>query len=210
MKESNHRVSSFGWDNTASVLKENALTMPNIMTAECLEQTVSLLRTHVKSPSFVYAVGYALEKVHSGVMAHLVNGEHGRELAAAIWNLLNPAAKIVVDDMEQPTAEREYRIAKGSVIDLRIRFHHKRTGQTHWILCEYKVEGTGNHDRQCQAFHDGWIAGPHGDEPTTYAFVTLGGARFWRPPSPPSPFHHVDIPDVVNLLEQVTNTSSAL
>ena len=147
--------------------------------------------------NFVYVVGYSLEKVHSGVLARLVDGPHGSAVVAAFWNALCPQP-IAPEDVKQPKAVREHKIGPRAVVDLLISFRNNQTGEKHHLVCEYKVEGTGNHDGQCQRFRDHWES-KHPDEPTCFAFITTGGARFWTPP-PPSCFQHVDLPALLKLL----------
>ena len=161
------------------------------------QDSLARLRDHVKSPNFVYVVGYSLEKVHSGVMVNLVNGPHGRDLVASFWNTLC-SQPIAAMDLEQPIAVREYKTGSRSVVDLLVSFQNNQTGRKHHLLCEYKVEGTQDHKGQCQRFRNNWESS-HPDEPTCFAFITTGGARYWTPP-PSSCFQHVDLPDLVSLL----------
>jgi hypothetical protein len=162
------------------------------------DQLVARLRKNVASTNFVYVVGYALEKVHSGVLANLINGQHGRELAASFWNALGEP-QVKATDLEQPEANREYKTGQHSVVDLVVSFKNKSTGLLHHIVYEYKVDGTSDHwhhEQQCLAIRKNWELS-HGHDLNCFAFVTAGGSRFWMPPPC---FKHVDLPLLQELL----------
>jgi hypothetical protein len=167
------------------------------------------LKENVKSPNFVYAVGYSLEKVHSGVLCHILNhgdqGDPDRSLAASLWNLLSDGQEMPADDIRTVRACRERKIGPRTVGDMHIEIAMKK-GETKHILCEYKVDGTGGHDDQCEQIRKAWVDNKNGNfaGETRFAFIVTGGARFWDAPSSSTGFKMLDLRAVRELFTSYT------
>lgn len=166
-----------------------------------LKKYTDELEEHTKSQNFVYAVGYSLEKVHSGILCNLLNSDHGSKIASAFWNKVSDLSQsgfetIPAEDIEDLKAVREYKIAKRTVADLIISFEHSETGEKHHIVCEYKVDGTVEYEDQCKRIRKAWME-VCPDKQSAFVFVTTGGSRFW---TPPDEFAHIDIPHLKKIL----------
>lgn len=156
------------------------------MTETDARQVVKQLEKNVASPNFVYAVGYSLEKVHSGVLCHLLNhhkDRHRRQLAVDLWNALSKRRKMSVDDLDSVRAARERKVGPRTVVDLYVELVMK-SGERRCVLCEYKVDGTQNYVEQCQRIKEHWTNRENGDPEgdACFGFAAMGGARFWHPP----------------------------
>jgi len=171
-----------------------------------LDEVVDRLRTNVASPNFVYAVGYSLEKTHSGVLRHLLNHHPARHrLAADLWNRLaddGNGDQISWRDIEELSARREQKVGHYAV-DLLVEFRNSRAQQVCNIICEYKVDGTGDHDAhesQCSGIRRAWEgAREYAGRPARFALVVTGGSRFW---DRPRAFEFLDIDDLQSLLHK--------
>ena len=105
------------------------------------QESLAKLNDHVKSPNFVYIVGYSLEKVHSGVLCSLLRSQAGPQLAASLWNRSHEE-QVRSEDITVLRADREQRIGKAGIVDLVFAFADTRTKRTHHVVCEFKVDGT--------------------------------------------------------------------
>lgn len=154
-----------------------------------------LRHNFVLNNNYVYAIGYALEKVHGGVLQAILLSDDGPILAADLWTRCHGEANFTQDAISNVRVKREEKITKAGTIDMVVTF---RVGnQDRFILCEYKVDGTKEHDQQCRSFKAEWDHRHFGHQ-TRYAFFTAGASRFW---DPPSDFTHLDIPDLIAMLE---------
>lgn len=163
------------------------------------KEIVQSLRENVSGFNFVYTVGYALEKVHSGLLGAVLNSEAGAEVASRLWNLNGSGGqRIPAGDVTGLEVARECPTGRRGVVDLVASFTNKQSGKKCHIVCEYKVDGTGNHAKQCETYMNNWNQAHEGED-SRYRFITAGGARFWK--SPKKPFQQVDIPELMKLLE---------
>ena len=156
------------------------------MTDAEVDRGVEKLRANVESPNFVYAVGYSLEKVHSGVLCYLLNHHKNRcQLAADLWNRLTTSIEVEEvpgSCVTELTARREKKVGRYAM-DLLVEFTDTRTHQVHYIVCEYKVDGSGDHGKQCNDIKEAWNEKKeYTRKPVRFGFVVTGGARFWDPP----------------------------
>ena len=153
------------------------------MDLETLDTRKNALRAHVGAPNFVYVVGYSLERTHSGVLTWLLRAQETRRHAAAeLWNHASPdGPSVSAEDIREVTARHEAGISKkAGFLDLLVEL---KIDKPRWLLVEYKVDGSGDHDRQCKAFRDEWLSSEgHDEESSRFLLVTTGGARFWDTP----------------------------
>jgi len=157
------------------------------------------LKRHLVEPGFVYAVGYSLEKLHSGVLAQMLKEPDRKDLFASLWKLVSPDEQLLPDKIVEVKVTREHKLGKGCVIDL---FAVASLGDQHYrrLFCEYKVDGTGDHDVQCARIKSTAAKKypPDLNKRSAFALVTPGGAAFW---DVPCEFRKLDIVDLLQLLQ---------
>ena len=177
------------------------------MDADSTRRALTQIQEHINSPNYVYAVGYANEKVHSGTLAYAVR-RFGSPLLASLWNRYSKR-KIKPTQVEGLKIRREVRTGKGSVVDMVATFtvSHVR----HHVVCEFKVDGFGDfgdHSKQCGSIQTNWSAHPdHKGDASLFLLVTVGDSRFagetWNSPrfsGLPKDFEWVDIESLLGLL----------
>lgn len=173
------------------------------MPSEESTASIETLRQRVRSMNFVYAVGYSLEKVHSGVLFTLLRSpEHGPRLVSSLWNELSDSVRVSSRDIpsDKICVGREKKIAKGCVPDMVLTFRNSRTDEVHHIVFEYKVDGTSGYERQCRHTRESFLKNHPDDEPRTlFVFATMGGCRFWKRPEG---FLRLDIGDLLEILDE--------
>jgi hypothetical protein len=128
--------------------------------------------------TWVRVAGYALEKIHTGVLVHALNSGRpaARALAASLWNQVT-AASLAPENITELRAIPEVSLGDGadSVIDLLLSFH--ANGQPHLLGLEMKVDASPRKE-QLERLRDGVRTRPGAAHAT--ALVALGGAQVCR------------------------------
>jgi hypothetical protein len=128
--------------------------------------------------TWVRVAGYALEKIHTGVLVHALNSGRpaARALAASLWNQVT-SASLAPENITELRATPEVSLGDGadSVIDLLLSFH--AGGQPHLLGLEMKVDASPRKE-QLDRLRDGVRAMPGAAHAT--ALVALGGAQVCR------------------------------
>ena len=158
------------------------------------------LEENVRGMNFVYVVGYSLEKVHSGVLAALLNSHYGVELAAALWNKVCAKQPLSAKTITDVRAKREKKIGQRTVVDLIVTSKDAVGGKAHHVICEYKVDGTEKYLDQCKRIRNAWLErNPGTKDDSCFVLATMGGARFW---DLPDNYRRLDIPDILDILKK--------
>ncbi|MCC6909168.1 MAG: hypothetical protein IT430_14595 [Phycisphaerales bacterium] len=136
-----------------------------------IEGIAERLQRNVSSQNYVYAVGYSLERVHSGTLAACLRAddECSKAIGAALWNWPDGSG-LHPHQISHVEVQHEFKLAPGCVTDLVVTLHAE--GTTRRIVMEYKVDGTGGHEDQCLR------TSRHSQAADRVYFVTLGGAEF--------------------------------
>jgi hypothetical protein len=128
--------------------------------------------------TWVRVAGYALEKIHTGVLVHALtsNRPAACALAASLWNQVTTAS-LAAENITKLHAAPEVSLGDGadSVIDLLISF--QAHGQRHLLGLEMKVDASPRKE-QLERLRDG-VRAKSGAAHAT-ALVALGGAQVCR------------------------------
>lgn len=128
--------------------------------------------------TWVRVAGYALEKIHTGVLVHALKSGRpaARALAAALWKQVT-AASLDPEMISAVRAEPEVSLRDGAdgVIDLLLYFDVN--GQRHLLGLEMKVDASPRKE-QLERLRDGVLAKPAAAH--AMALVALGSAQVCR------------------------------